>query len=189
MIPPEVRLHPRQTETTRDVSTISGGYRVDQLNTGRPDATALLRVEELQSIYRMLRVIRVDLAHRAAALLRPADFDRLGPHLDLITTKKVMPHQASAAHQVFLGGLLSPGASNPELRTHAMLCRQVGNHLNYAMDRLGVHPAEFPGQVEVHPLLFDAFRRGDPDAVAAATDWMTEVGQNAAITLARQLAT
>jgi DNA-binding GntR family transcriptional regulator len=190
---PETSLHRSRTTTIPDVSTIFGGYRIGgtsrlKMNTGAPDATALLTVEDLRSIFRLLRTIRGDLAHRSANLLQPADFDRLGTHLDLITTKKIMPNQAAAAHRVFVGGLLSPGASNPELHTLAMLSQDVGAHLDYAMNRLGVHPAEFPGQAEVHTLLFDTLRHADQDAAAAAATQMTDAGENAAIMLARQLA-
>jgi DNA-binding GntR family transcriptional regulator len=194
LIPPEASLQPRRTATIPDVSTISGGYRVGpasghDVNIGSPPATGLLTVEDLHSIFRLLRTIRVDLARRSAPLLRPADFDRLGSHLDLITTTKIMPNQAAAAHRVFVGGLLSPGATNPELHAVAMLSRQVGAHLDYAMNRLGVHPAEFPGQVEVHTLLFDTLRQADQEGAAAAAAQMTDAGQRAAIMLAHQLDT
>jgi hypothetical protein len=127
------------------------------------------------------------MGRRSVTRLQPGDFDRLGPHLDLITTKKISPEQAAAAHRVFIGGLLNPGATNPELSTLAMLSQQVGVHLNYGMERLAMHPAEFPGQAEVHPLLFDTFREGDPDTVAAVLEQMTDVGENAALMIAQQL--
>jgi DNA-binding GntR family transcriptional regulator len=149
------------------------------------NTSGLLTVEDVQAIYRLSRIIHVDLARRSAPLLQPADFDRIGRLLDAYVTRPLDIDRAVVLHRAITLSLVRPAASGPELRTLAFLQRRINQHYQVGMRLHGLLPADYSGRGEVHYGAFELFRLGDPDAGERAALDMSSWAQSVTLWMTR----
>jgi DNA-binding GntR family transcriptional regulator len=169
---------------------ITGGRCVSGrslLGNGRPPSEDdPLPVEDVRSIYRLLRIIRTDLARRSAPLLKTRDFDRLERQLELLASDKISVNQFELLHLAFTVGLLHSAATSPELSTIISLSDRIGIHYQAGMQRLGMRPCDFPNRCHAHYAALEAFRTGDPELAAQAILEMTLRAESIVLWLTRK---
>jgi DNA-binding GntR family transcriptional regulator len=169
---------------------ITGGRRVSGRlafgNERPPSEDDPLPVEDVRAIYRLLRIVRTDLARRSAPLLRTRDFDRLQRQVELFASDKISVGQSEFLHLAFIVGLLHSAATNPELSTIISLSNRIGMHYQAGMRRLGMQPCDIPNRCDTHYAALEAFRTGDPELAAQAILKMTLLAESMALWLTRK---
>jgi len=92
-----------------------------QLRAGRSAIVAPISKQELQSVYRLRRLIEGDIAARAVKAFTEADFEAMAAAIEIYFAPRARPDDILAHHHVFHLTLLRPAASDWDMRVLELL--------------------------------------------------------------------
>lgn len=147
---PGVGFSLRQTATALGVSFIPVREALRTLSAegllitrrGRSATVTPLSHDELDSVFRLRRLIEPELAALAAPLHRPEDLDHLETLLSACSNPSAGPDRHATAHIDFHLGLLRPAATRMDERLLTWLARVTSRYARLTMEPLGSPPEQ-----------------------------------------------
>lgn len=134
-----------------------------QLRAGRSAIVAPIDPDELRSIYRLRHLLEPDLAARSAKVFTPDDIARLERALEAYGADIHTPDLALGRHQEFHLALLSPGASEWDLRILNLLWQVSERYVRLVFSNELLDRAQANRLVGAHQPIVEAARHGTPD--------------------------
>jgi DNA-binding GntR family transcriptional regulator len=141
------------------------------LVTTRPGRSAMvtkLDLVDLQSIYRLRRLIEPDLARRSCCLLDDEELDRLERTAKQFGFEDRGMDAIYEDHHAFHQALFAPAATSWDLRILTTLWRAAERYIRIGFGALDAAPDEHDRRVHAHAELVAVFRRRDADLAAKA---------------------
>ena len=132
------------------------GHGVVQLRPGRSAVVAPIDADDLGSIYRLRRLLEVQLAGRACRLLDDAALARLDAAVDAFSSQPDDPDRVLDAHQRFHLDLLRPASSSWDVRVLELLWGASERYARLAFADSLLEPTAAGRQA--HRALLDAVR-------------------------------
>ncbi|HEV8649315.1 MAG TPA: GntR family transcriptional regulator [Actinomycetes bacterium] len=138
------------------------GYGVLQLRPGRSAVVAPIDADDLRSMYRLRKLIEVDLAGRACTLLDDQDIEQLESTLDAYTFEPSNTDRVLDEHREFHLGLLRPAASSWDVRVLELLWHAGARYARLAFSDSFLDPKAGARQAQAHRALVKAVRLRSP---------------------------
>jgi DNA-binding GntR family transcriptional regulator len=138
------------------------GHGVLQLRPGRSAVVAPIDADDLRSMYRLRRLIEVDLASRACTLLDDQDIGQLESTLDAYTIEPSNADRVLDEHREFHLGLLRPAASSWDVRVLELLWHAGERYARLALSDSLLEPNAAARQAQAHRALIEAVRSRSP---------------------------
>ena len=135
---------------------------------GRSATVMPLSHEELDSAFRLRKLIEPELAGIAATMHSAEDLAELTNLLAVCKDPTTSPDQHAAAHIDFHLGLLQPAATNVDQRLLTALIQATSRYARRIMEPLGTAPEQHLAQDPQRPPILDAFHSHDPATARAA---------------------
>ncbi|MEO6571454.1 MAG: GntR family transcriptional regulator [Ilumatobacteraceae bacterium] len=135
---------------------------------GRSAMVTPLDLADLQSIYRLRRLIEPDLASRSCLLLSPDELDRLEHTAEQFGAIDRSMDAIYEDHHNFHLALFAPAATPWDLRILTTLWRAAERYIRIGFGALDPLPDEHTRREHAHNELVVVFRRRDPDVAADA---------------------
>jgi DNA-binding GntR family transcriptional regulator len=139
-----------------------------RLRTGRSAIVTPIDPDELQAVYRLRHLLETDLAGRSAKVFTAADLRRLEEALQAYRADVHTPELALTRHHQFHLAMLSPAASEWDLRILNMLWQVSERYVRlvYSNELLDEKQARL--LVGAHEPLLDTARKGTPEQLRKA---------------------
>jgi DNA-binding GntR family transcriptional regulator len=136
---------------------------------GRSAIVATLALDELRAICQLCRQIEPDLRVRAAALMPPAELDRLEVSLAFLTSPARSGDEVFGRYHNLHVDLVRPAATAWDLRILERLWRALERYVRVGYGRIEADTGSRPH--DPHPTrdLVAAYRCGDAEAIRRAT--------------------
>ncbi|WP_081795398.1 GntR family transcriptional regulator [Nocardioides sp. URHA0020] len=138
------------------------------LRPGRSAVVASLSPDDLAHIYRLRRLIEVDLVMRAMATMTPERLELAEAALDEYADIAHEPSAVSAAHHAFHAALLDDVTGAIDRRVLEILRHSAGRYLHLMTDDLDRAPETAAARVDEHRALLDLARAGKAEALRDA---------------------
>jgi len=135
---------------------------------GRSAMVTSLDLGDLQSIYRLRRLIEPDLARRSCLLLRDDELDRLERTAEQFGDEDRSMDAIYEDHHAFHLALFAPSATVWDLRILNTLWRAAERYIRIGFGALDPIPEEHRRRELAHNELVSVFRQRDPDLAAKA---------------------
>lgn len=139
-----------------------------RLRAGRSAIVAPIDPEELRSIYRLRHLLEPDLAARSAKVFTREDLARLEKALEAYRLDLRTPDLALGRHQEFHLALLSPGASEWDLRILTMLWQVSERYVRLVFSNELLDRSTGDRLVRLHEPLVELARNGTADQLRKA---------------------
>ncbi len=138
------------------------GQGVLQLRPGRSAVVAPIDAADLRSIYRLRKLIEVDLAGRAVTLLDDQDLAQLESAVAAFSTQPADPDLVLDKHHEFHLDLLRPAASSWDIRVLELLWRASERYARLAFSDSLLDPDAVARQAKAHKAIVEAVRSRSP---------------------------
>jgi DNA-binding GntR family transcriptional regulator len=135
---------------------------------GRSAIVATLALDELRAICQLCRQIEPDLRVRAAALMSPAELDRLESSLAFLTSPSRPGDELFDRYHNLHVDLVRPAATAWDLRILERLWRALERYVRVGYDRIEEETGSRPYDPRPASDLVAAYRCGDAEAVRQA---------------------
>jgi DNA-binding GntR family transcriptional regulator len=136
-----------------------------RLRAGRSAIVAPIDPEELRSIYRLRHMLEPELAGHSAKVLSPDDIDRMEKALHAYREDMRTPDLALGRHQEFHLALLSPGASEWDLRILHLLWQVSERYVRLVFSNELLDQPTADRLVRAHEPIMEAARQGKADQI------------------------
>lgn len=134
---------------------------------GRSAQVTPLDLDDLHGIYRLRRTVEPEIARRSCLLLSDEELDRLARAATEFGAQHGI-REIYDDHHAFHLALLSPAATQWDIRVLTTLWRAAERYIRIGFGLLDPDPAEHGRRQEAHENLVAVFRTRDPDAAAQA---------------------
>jgi DNA-binding GntR family transcriptional regulator len=139
-----------------------------QLRAGRSAIVAPIDADELRSVYRLRHLLEPDLVGRSAKLFTPEDVARVEAALEAYRQDVHTPDLALGRHHEFHLALLSPAASEWDLRILNLLWQVSERYVRLVYSNELLDQAQADRLIGAHAPLVEAARHGTADQLRKA---------------------
>jgi DNA-binding GntR family transcriptional regulator len=127
-----------------------------------------LDAEDLAAVYRLRRVVEPEIAGRACLQLSDEELDALEAQAHSFGDERLGIDEVYEAHHEFHMRLLTPAATEWDVRILNTLWRAAERYIRIGFGKLDPQPDEHSRREHAHEELLTAFRSRDADTVCAA---------------------
>ena len=139
-----------------------------RLRAGRSAIVSPIEADEVRAVYRLRLLLEPELAGRSAKAFTPDDLRRLDRALEAYGEDSPTPDLALGRHHEFHLALLSPGASEWDLRILNLLWQVSERYVRLVFSNELLDEAQAGRLVRAHRPLVEAARQGAPDQLRKA---------------------